>query len=143
VTLTDTLVMRAELSELARAAVWAKALADKYSLSASTSYALQLCLEEAVSNIVRHGFAGQQPDEEIRLSFIAASDAVFLTIEDDAMAFDPIQVASPAMPTPLSEMRIGGLGIHLMRQFADELSYERRNGCNRLTLRFKIPMSSA
>ena len=42
-------------------------------------------------------------------------------------------------PTSLQEARVGDLGIHLMRSFADGMHYERRDGRNRLTLRFVAP----
>ncbi len=135
----ETLIVRAALSELARAADWARQLADKHALSSSITYALQLCLEEAVSNIVRHG--QPPPHGDIRLSFTTIENAALLTIEDCAMAFDPTKMASPAVPACLNDAPIGGLGIHLMRQFANGLSYERQNGCNRLTLRFEVAAS--
>ena len=44
------------------------------------------------------------------------------------------------MDTTLSaqERRIGGLGIHIMRQNMDSINYERMNNLNVLTLRKKI-----
>jgi anti-sigma regulatory factor (Ser/Thr protein kinase) len=148
VTLPETLTVQAEHSDIARVSDWAIGLAAKYTLPSSTSYALQLCLEEAVSNIVRHGFAEDfagetTPDRAINVSCSVGSGAVILTIEDGGMAFDPTTIAAPTAPTSLSDAPIGGLGIHLMRQFATALAYERRNGGNRLTLRFEIPTSEA
>jgi anti-sigma regulatory factor (Ser/Thr protein kinase) len=57
-------------------------------------------------------------------------------IEDNGRQFDPTQVASPAPATSLDDAKIGDIGIHLMRSFADQMQYERRDGRNRLTLRF-------
>jgi anti-sigma regulatory factor (Ser/Thr protein kinase) len=36
----------------------------------------------------------------------------------------------------LEEAKVGDLGIHLMHSFASDMHYERRDGRNRLTLRF-------
>ena len=40
------------------------------------------------------------------------------------------------MATSLAEAKVGDLGIHLVRKFANGMDYERLNGRNRLTLRF-------
>ena len=40
------------------------------------------------------------------------------------------------MVSSLEEAKIGDVGIHLIRSFASGMDYERREGCNRLTLRF-------
>jgi anti-sigma regulatory factor (Ser/Thr protein kinase) len=57
-------------------------------------------------------------------------------IEDNGRHFDPTQVPPPSMVSSLEEAKIGDVGIHLIRSFASGMDYERREGCNRLTLRF-------
>jgi anti-sigma regulatory factor (Ser/Thr protein kinase) len=138
----ETLVVQAKAPELTRVWDWANALGDRLELSQSTLFAVHLCLEEAVTNIVQYAFtsdpeAGQKKD--VRLTFERVDDTIIFTIEDYGSAFDPLAVATPAMPTTISEASIGGRGIHLMRQFTQRLAYERRDGMNRLTLRFAYP----
>jgi anti-sigma regulatory factor (Ser/Thr protein kinase) len=43
------------------------------------------------------------------------------------------------MPDNLESAKIGGLGIHLARQFSDSMLYERIDGTNRVSLTFKVP----
>jgi anti-sigma regulatory factor (Ser/Thr protein kinase) len=57
-------------------------------------------------------------------------------IEDTGRQFDAPQVPPPMMAKSLEEAKVGDLGIHLMRSFASGMDYERRDGRNRLTLRF-------
>jgi len=138
----ETLVVQAEMAELARVGDWAEALAERLELPQSTSFAIHLCFEEAVSNIIRHGFVGCQGEavlnKDVRLAVERGDDAVTVTIEDHGVGFNPLGVAIPAAPTTISEAAIGGLGVHLMRQFAQYLAYERQDGMNRLTLRFDL-----
>lgn len=138
--MTETLVIRAAIGELPRVHGWADALAQRLALPQSTTFAIQLCFEEALSNIVRHGFAGA-PKEEARnknvsLALETHNDAIVATIEDRGPAFDPLEVAPPPAPTAISDLPLGGRGIELMRKFAQSLAYERRDGVNRLTLSF-------
>ena len=139
----ETLVIRSGLGELARAAEWAETLAARLALPPLTGFAIQLCLEEALSNIVMHGVGGRHvqppPPREIRLLLEVCGQAAFVTIEDPGPAFDPLQMAAPCRASNLEEVGIGGQGIHLMRQFAQDVAYERRDATNRLTLRFDLP----
>jgi len=98
----------------------------------------QLLLEEIVSNVVRHAFHedGRSP---VRVRVGLDSAGVALSVEDEARAFDPSRhAAAPATDLPLEEWTVGGLGLHLVEQIADEIAYERRGGTNVLTMRLKL-----
>jgi anti-sigma regulatory factor (Ser/Thr protein kinase) len=137
----DTLVVQPELAELARIADWAEALAAEMRLPAATAFAIQLCLEEAVTNVVRHGLADRQPGrgDEILLSLQRRGDAVIVEIRDPGVAFDPLSLAAPAHATTVDEAVVGGQGVHLMRKFSQHMGYQRRDGMNCLTFRFDLP----
>ena len=53
----ETLVVQAEIAELARVWDWANALGQTLGVSQSTLFAIHLCFEEALSNIIQYGFA--------------------------------------------------------------------------------------
>ena len=138
--MVEALVVRAEIAELPRVYDWAEALGRRFGLSQSTLFAIQLCFEEALSNIARFGFADGENEvprnTDVRLTVEPRGDTIVATIEDHGVAFDPLVAAAPVRPTAISEVPLGGRGIHLMRQFTRTLEYERRNGMNRLTLCF-------
>jgi anti-sigma regulatory factor (Ser/Thr protein kinase) len=56
-----------------------------------------------------------------------------VTVQDGGTAFDA--TASPQKPRPLTlaEAEPGGLGLLMMREYADELSYRRNADQNELT----------
>ena len=64
-------------------------------------------------------------------------------IEDNGRQFDPTRAPPPVVATSLEQAKVGDLGIHLMRSFASGMDYERREGRNRLTLRFVESTSPA
>ena len=138
--MVEALVVRAEISELTRVYDWAEALGRRFDVPQSTLFAIQLCFEEALSNVARFGFAVDENEvprnTEVRLTVEPRGDQIVATIEDHGDAFDPLGVATQARPTAISEVPLGGRGIHLMRQFAQSLTYERREDINRLTLSF-------
>lgn len=93
---------------------------------------MQLALEEACINIIRHGYRGANGAILIAMDY---KDGRFMvTIEDSSPPFDPTQFQEPDFTSDLERRPIGGLGIHLMRSLADEMRYEPENGKNRLML---------
>jgi serine/threonine-protein kinase RsbW len=102
-------------------------------LPSEVQNALFVSVDEAVSNAISHGYAaGARGEIVVRLHRRAGS--VVLEIEDDGQSFDPLQAPPPDLTLPLEARPIGGLGIHLIRQLMDDVSYVRRDGRNVLIL---------
>ena len=133
------LVLRNHLAELNRLAVWIEGWAQN-SVFPDVSFALQLCLEEAVANVIMYG--GSDRGLEIAVELERRGGTLVARIEDNGQPFDPTQISPPPPASSLKDAKIGDLGIHLMRSFAGHLDYERRNGRNRLTLRFDEPQAA-
>ena len=131
----SVLVLRNDAGEFARMTDWILGVCKSAGIATRTAYALQLCLEEAVSNIIEHS-RGAARATEIVASVVHEHPGIVLTIEDDGMAFDPTQVAAPQRGATLEELPVGGLGIHLMRRFAGSVEYRREGGRNHLRLTF-------
>jgi serine/threonine-protein kinase RsbW len=128
------LVLRNDLAELDRLAGWIEGWAQQ-NLSPDLSFAVQLCLEEAVANIIMYSVA-KDGRLEIAVEVGRSDRALVAWIEDNGSAFDPTQVPRPPVPTSLTQAKAGNLGIHLMRSFANGVHYERRDNRNRLSIRF-------
>ena len=98
---------------------------------------VKVAVEEAVVNVMKYAYpTGHRGDVTIE----AAANDVHLkfTITDSGKLFDPTVL--PVVDTSLSakERKIGGLGIHIMRQNMDSINYERMDNLNVLTLRKTI-----
>lgn len=124
------------VSELRPLSRWAVETARGLGCPAERCHDLDLCLNEAVSNVIRHGHAAGAL-HEIHVELVREAGELVLNIEDDARPFDPL--AMPVLqPRSLDEAKPAGRGITLFRSAADSASYERRAGRNRLTLRFAV-----
>lgn len=98
-----------------------------------------LALEEILSNVIRHGCdPGRDYDIQVRISLLA-SGVYELEISDDAMPFNPLLRPDPNLDLPIEQRTPGGLGIFLVKQLADDLRYEFRDGRNILTFRKNLP----
>lgn len=109
-------------------------------LAPEVAFDVRLATEEAVTNVIEHGYAGASPPGPIVLRFQSDARQVVVTIDDLAPAFDPTTI-EPADPSaPLAQRRIGGLGWHFVTQVMDEVRHEHRHPRgNRLTLVKRLP----
>src|SRR5215475_11948959 len=128
------LLLHGHLAELERLAVWLEDWATR-DLSADLSFAVQVCLEEAVANIIMYSTTTDDR-LEIVVEVERKDQTLVAWIEDNGSAFDPTQVPRPPVPASLAEAKVGNLGVHLMRSFASGMHYERRDSRNHLTMQF-------
>jgi anti-sigma regulatory factor (Ser/Thr protein kinase) len=132
----DRLTLASEMSELSRLPGWIVDLAARYGIPETIQFAADLCLEEIVSNVIRHGYGGK-PGHSLVVRFLIRPEALFVfVIEDQAPHFNPLELPEPFMPESLQDIRVGGQGIHLVRKFADAVEYEALETGNRLTMAF-------
>lgn len=80
-----------------------------------------LALYEAVVNSSIHGYQRQPGSVEIEIQKQGAD--LFIFLRDSAPLFDPRSVLVPDVSLPLEARGRGGMGIHMMRHFVDELRY--------------------
>jgi serine/threonine-protein kinase RsbW len=132
---TDTVELRLanDLAGLAGLAERVEGFGAAQGLSANVVNALNVVLDEAVSNAINHGYdAGVRGEIAVRLR--RAGDGVLVEVEDDGRPFDPLQTPPPDLTLPLEQRPIGGLGVHLIRNLMDEVSYARVGGRNVLKM---------
>lgn len=96
-------------------------------------YLINLALDELITNIVSYGMRGvARPRIEINLQ--VNGTLLTLSMEDNGSRFDPTENTNPDLDSPVDERPVGGLGLHLIKTFADRVRYEYSDGRNRLTL---------
>lgn len=96
-------------------------------------YNIQLATDEAASNIIEHAYEGVS-DGLLEISCGVKGSSIKIILVDHGASFDPSDVPAPDLKADLSERKIGGLGIFLMRKLMDDVQYEAEPGKNRNTL---------
>jgi anti-sigma regulatory factor (Ser/Thr protein kinase) len=89
-------------------------------------YNIQLATDEAASNIIEHAYEGVS-DGVLDLSCGIEGEAIRIVLIDYGEPFDPSAIPMPDLKADLSDRKIGGLGIFLMRKLMDEVHYEPRD----------------
>ena len=105
-------------------------------LSDDQVFRLTVTLDEAVTNIVRHGFDADAGPGDILVRVTVEDALVTAVVEDAGRPFDPLAVPPADLNAPMEQRPIGGLGVHLMRSLTQSLDYRRDGDRNVLTLTF-------
>jgi len=132
------LSIKADASEVRRASAWLEATAMRHRVPAEQMHRLDLCLNEALANIITHGGPSARASP-VRLVFQTlrgpGSAQAEVMVSDGGVAFDPREYKQKPGPRTLSETEPGDLGLVMMHGFADDLSYRFSEGRNQLTFR--------
>jgi serine/threonine-protein kinase RsbW len=124
-----------DIPELRRISAWWREWAAAAGLDDDRLRRGELCLNEAVANIIQHGRPrGEQRTIDIALE--GSAQSVDATIADDGPLFNPLEYSASESPRTPDTARAGGLGIPLMLRLASEVKYRRADGRNILTLIF-------
>jgi serine/threonine-protein kinase RsbW len=100
--------------------------------------AVELAVDEAVTNVVVHGYRGEPGPLEVAVE--RDGDRLVVRVRDRAPPFDPARAPAPDLTSPLDERPVGGLGVHLIRQAVDEMRHRTpEGGGNELTLVKRLP----
>ena len=137
VRMRKSLVLPCDLQEVPRLNVFVEEVCQSVGFDELTTMSIKVAVEEAVVNVMKYAYPpGQQRDVTIE----AASNEVRLkfTIIDCGKPFDPTVQSEVDTTLSAKERKIGGLGIHIIRQNMDSINYERIDNLNVLTLRKKI-----
>lgn len=94
---------------------------------------IRLAVEEALVNVFNYAYP-EAVGEVVLRCLLDDRERFIIEIEDSGAPFNVLTVSEPILAVPLSERKIGGLGIHLIRQFTDDVEYRREGGKNLLRL---------
>jgi len=130
------LIHRDNGAEVRRASEWLDTACCAEGVPRTQTERLGLCLHEVLANIISHGgpMAHTAP---IRLLLDVKRDdeggKISLTVSDAGVPFNPVTAPERQLPKTLDEAPVGGLGLVMIRRFADELTYRHEDGQNHLT----------
>lgn len=100
-------------------------------------FAFKLAVDEACSNIVNYGYAGEKPGF-LSLFFSVKEGVASLVIRDDGQYFSNEQARVPDIDADWDKREMGGFGIYFINELMDNVAYNRENDVNVLTLQKKL-----
>jgi len=126
-----------DLAELERVSRELEEFGREHDLSAADVLALNLAVDEVLTNIILYAFPRRE-DHEVELAVRIEENTLTVEFADSGRPFDPSSVPAPELDAALEDRPVGGLGLHIVRRLFDDMSYEREDDRNVLTLRRRL-----
>jgi anti-sigma regulatory factor (Ser/Thr protein kinase) len=94
---------------------------------------IELAAEEALVNIFNYAYPGNEGDVEV-ICKLDPQDRLIIEILDSGVPFDMLSLGEPDTTADISERKVGGLGIFLIRKLMDDVQYQHEGTKNVLSL---------
>ncbi len=131
--MVHTLSISGRYDNLERVCHFVETAAGEAGLGEAETGRCQLAVDEACTNIIEHGYGGEDRGL-IEIVCEPGQGELVITIQDHAQPFDPRDVPPPNLNATLDELKIGGLGLHFMRQVMDAVEFSSTASGNKLVL---------
>ena len=125
-----------DISTISQLSEFVETVCEEKGLDMALTMNLNLALEEAVVNVMSYAYPDSQGDVKVDIKIDDQKVVSILT--DSGIPFDPTQKGDVDTTLPAEERPIGGLGIHLVKQIMDKVSYQYVGNQNILTLEKNI-----
>jgi sigma-B regulation protein RsbU (phosphoserine phosphatase) len=110
-----------------------EAFAEEFGVPLPIAMKFSLVFDDILNNAISYAYHDNDA-HDIEVKMELAGERLIVTITDDGVPFNPLSVAAPRTDLALEDREAGGLGIHLVRNLVDDVTYQRRIDKNVLTL---------
>ncbi|MCZ6565455.1 MAG: SpoIIE family protein phosphatase [Gammaproteobacteria bacterium] len=136
---TLELTLKNDISEITRLIDSLEDFAKKNNLPTAIIRKFSMACDEIVSNYIYYG-SPHQIDDTLHVKLTKLKNKLIVQISDPGIPFNPLQDAKDAdTVSSIEDRKLGGLGIHLVKEIIDEVSYKRQNNRNILILSGYLP----
>ncbi|MBR1424759.1 SpoIIE family protein phosphatase [bacterium] len=115
---------------------WLHTACDEWCINEELSNKLDMSAEEIFANIAFYAYREKAGMLEATLT--KSDENIIFKFIDEGIEYNPLEKPDPNIDLPPEERPLGGLGVYMVKNMADELFYKRENGKNILTLVFKL-----
>ncbi|MDR1551209.1 MAG: ATP-binding protein [Holosporaceae bacterium] len=122
------------IEEIDRACDLTRAFCLQHKISDEKCHDITLIVDEIMTNIIKYAYSDKQSHT---FSLLMEKNDIHIAIcfLDDGTEFDPLAAKTPDISSTCIEDRpIGGLGIFIVRQLAEDVKYSRVGNLNRLDI---------
>jgi serine/threonine-protein kinase RsbW len=131
------LIFKNEEQELMRVAEFMESVCDELQLDMHVSMKLQVAMEEMVTNVIFYAYP-EGTTADISLTAESDDHEVTFVLSDSGMPFDPTAKEDADTETNPMDREQGGMGILIVKNIMNEVSYQRLGDTNQLTMKKKL-----
>jgi anti-sigma regulatory factor (Ser/Thr protein kinase) len=122
-----------KLSELPNVMGMLEKFSASEDLEKTVRQAAELSLDELLTNTISYGYSDSE-QHEIQIDIEVHDNMLKVIVQDDGVAFNPFDQEAPNLNMHIDERDLGGVGIHLVKEFMDDCAYQRVGQRNVVTL---------
>jgi serine/threonine-protein kinase RsbW len=124
------------MEQVPHACGWVVEIADGAGLGPGEVNHCELAIDEAITNIVEHGYGVDGGDKAIDIVVNDQPDRLEITIIDNGPPFNPLRVENPDPLASLDERAEngGGWGIFFIKKLMDDVQYRFAGDRNHLIM---------
>lgn len=126
--------VKADTAELDNVLSFADAILEELGCSVKAQMQIDIAIEEIFVNIAHYAYPESEGEAVISVDS-GEGPSVTITFEDEGIPYDPLKNEDPDITLSAEDRPIGGLGIFMVKKSMDEVSYEYKDGKNRLTIK--------
>ncbi|MEF9938900.1 MAG: ATP-binding protein [Clostridium sp.] len=108
-------------------------IADFIALSSEQENEIRTICEETLVNIIHYAYE-DDGDMTVEAEYDEKNDCLRLYFMDNGVAFNPLLKKKPDLTEDVMERKVGGLGIFMVRELSDAVTYDRIGNTNRLVI---------
>ena len=99
-----------------------------------------VAVEEIFSNIAKYAYPGRKEGGFVDIACAIGGNPTFITITftDSGIPFNPLDRPDPDITIPLMQREPGKMGLFMVKQMMDSVTYAYQNGQNILTIRKQL-----
>ena len=127
--------VKADTAELDNVLSFADAILEELGCSVKAQMQIDIAIEEIFVNIAHDAYPESEGEAVISVEPGENGSSVTITFEDEGIQYDPLKNEDPDITLSAEDRPIGGLGIFMVKKSMDEVSYEYKDGKNRLTIK--------
>lgn len=129
------ITVKAEVGKLPEIQEFVRSVFDQTEVSKQCWMEVEISVEEIFVNIASYAYGAEGGMATVRCEVTREDPARFMIqFEDAGKAFNPLEKEEADITLPAKERPIGGLGIFMVRKYMNDVTYERKEGHNILSI---------
>lgn len=132
------IVVEASIENIEKVTAFVDEKLDEIGCPVKAKMQIDIAIDELFSNISYYAY---NPDKGMAAISIEVMDdpmAVVLTFSDNGIPYDPLLSKNPDTGLSAEEREVGGLGIYIVKNSMDDITYEYKDGKNILKVKKNI-----
>lgn len=99
---------------------------------------IDVAIDELFGNIANYAYEGGEGKVVVGVKTDMENQSIEISFKDWGVKFNPLETATPDVSLKARQRKIGGLGIFVVRNTMDDVSYEYKDGQNILTIKKEL-----